>query len=53
MNFKQTKTVTWFAKNEEKVKDGKVTFTKVDPNAAITVYVKPGYNEVHDIIPTI
>ena len=40
MNFKQTKTVTWFAKNEEKVKDGKVTFTKVDPNAAITVYVK-------------
>lgn len=40
MNFKQTKTVTWYAKNENKVKEGKVSFTKVDPNASITVYVK-------------
>ena len=40
MNFKQTKTVTWYAKNEDKVRNGKVSFTKVDPNAAITVYVK-------------
>ena len=40
MNFKQTKTVTWYAKNEDKVRNGKVSFTKVDPNASITVYVK-------------
>ena len=40
MNFKQTKTVTWYAKNADKEKEGKVSFTKVDPNASITVYVK-------------
>ena len=41
MNFKDTKTVTWGATSSEgKEKTGKVTFTKVDPNAAITVYVK-------------
>ena len=40
MNFKQTKTVTWFAKNDKSEKKGSVSFTKVDPNAAITVYVK-------------
>ena len=41
MNFKDTKTVTWSATSSEgKEKTGKVTFTKVDPNAAITVYVK-------------
>ena len=41
MDFKQTKTVTWSATSSEgKEKTGKVTYTKVDPNAAITVYVK-------------
>ncbi len=40
MNFKQTKTVTWYAKNDKSEKKGSVSFTKVDPNAAITVYVK-------------
>ena len=41
MNFKDTKTVTWSATSSEgKEKTGKVTYTKVDPNAAITVYVK-------------
>jgi len=41
MNFNDTKTVTWSVTNSEgKEKTGKVTYTKVDPNAAITVYVK-------------
>ena len=41
MDFKQTKTVTWSATSSEgKEKTGKVTYTKVDPNAAFTVYVK-------------
>ena len=40
MNFNQTKTVTWSASSSEGEKTGKVTYTKVDPNAAITVYVK-------------
>ena len=41
MNFKDTKTVTWGATSSEgNEKTGKVTYTKVDPNAAITVYVK-------------
>lgn len=41
MDFKQTKTVTWSATSSEgKEKTGKVTYTKVDPNASITVYVK-------------
>ena len=40
MNFKDTKTVTWSATSSEGEKTGKVTYTKVDPNAAITVYVK-------------
>ena len=41
MNFKDTKTVTWSATSSEgKEKTGKVTYTKVDPNAAITVTVK-------------
>ena len=40
MNFKQSKTVTWYAKNDKSEKNGSVSFTKVDPNAAITVYVK-------------
>ena len=41
MNFKDTKTVTWSVTSSEgKEKTGKVTYTKVDPNAAITVYVK-------------
>ena len=37
MNFKQTKTVTWYAKNDKSEKNGSVSFTKVDPNASITV----------------
>ena len=40
MSFKQTKTVTWYAKNDKSEKNGSVSFTKVDPNASITVYVK-------------
>ena len=41
MNFNDTKTVTWSVTSSEgKEKTGKVTYTKVDPNAAITVYVK-------------
>uniref|UniRef100_UPI003FF0302F starch-binding protein n=1 Tax=Prevotella sp. TaxID=59823 RepID=UPI003FF0302F len=41
MNFKDTKTVTWSATSSEgREKTGKVTYTKVDPNAAFTVYVK-------------
>ena len=40
MHFKQTKTVTWYAKNDKSEKNGSVSFTKVDPNASITVYVK-------------
>lgn len=41
MDFKQTKTVTWSATSYEgKEKTGKVTYTKVDPNATITVTVK-------------
>ncbi len=41
MNFKDTKTVTWSATSSEgKEKTGKVTYTKVDPNASIAVMVK-------------
>ena len=41
MNFKDTKTVTWSVTNSEgREKTGKVTYTKVDPNAAFTVTVK-------------
>ncbi|WP_449139783.1 alpha-amylase family glycosyl hydrolase [Segatella sp.] len=41
MNFKDSKTVTWSATSSEgKEKTGKVTYTKVDPNASITVTVK-------------
>ena len=41
MNFKDTKTVTWSVINSEgKEKTGKVTYTKVDPNASIVVMVK-------------
>lgn len=41
MDFKQTKTVTWSATSSDgKEKTGKVTYTKVDPNATITVTVK-------------
>ena len=41
MNFKDTKTVTWSVTSSEgKVKTGKVTYTKVDPNASIVVMVK-------------
>ena len=41
MNFKDTKTVTWgVTSSEGKEKTGKVTYTKVDPNASIVVMVK-------------
>ena len=41
MNFKDTKTVTWCVTSSEgKEKTGKVTYTKVDPNASIVVMVK-------------
>ena len=39
MNFKDTKTVTWSVINSEgKEKTGKVTYTKVDPNASIVPF---------------
>ena len=41
MNFGDTKTIEWSAEAQDgKVKSGSLTFTKVDPNAAITVTVK-------------
>ena len=41
MNFGDTKTIDWSAEGQDgKVKSGSLTFTKVDPNAAITVTVK-------------
>ena len=41
MNFKDTKTVTWSVTSSEgREKTGKVTYTKVDPNASIVVMVK-------------
>ena len=40
MNFKDTKTVTWYAKNEKTDKEGSAVYTKVDPNATIMVYVQ-------------
>ena len=48
MNFGDTKTIDWSAEGQDgKVKSGSLTFTKVDPNASITVYVKA------DKVPTI
>ena len=41
MNFGDTKTIDWSAEGRDgKVKSGSLTFTKVDPNASIMVYVK-------------
>ncbi|MDE7413784.1 MAG: starch-binding protein [Muribaculaceae bacterium] len=41
MNYGQTVSVSWGAVNEEGAeKTGSVTYKKVDPNAAITIYVK-------------
>ena len=40
MKFGETKKVTWYAKNDKSEKDGSVVYTKVDPNATITVTVK-------------
>ena len=40
MNFKDSKTVTWYAKNEKTDKEGSAVYTKVDPNATIMVYVQ-------------
>ena len=41
MNFKDTKTVTWGAVNEDGNENtGSATYKKVDANAAISVYVK-------------
>ena len=44
MNFGDTKTIEWAAESQNgKVKNGSLTFKKVDPNAAITVYVQAEY----------
>ena len=44
MNFGDTKTIDWSAEGQDgKVKSGSLTFKKVDPNAAITVYVQAEY----------
>ena len=44
MNFGDTKTIEWAAESQNgKVKSGSLTFKKVDPNAAITVYVQAEY----------
>ena len=44
MNFGDTKTIEWSAESVDgKVKKGSLTFKKVDPNAAITVYVQAEY----------
>lgn len=41
MNFGDTKTISWSATGQDgKEFTGKATYKKVDPNAAITVYVK-------------
>ena len=41
MNFGDTKTIDWSAEGQDgKVKSGSLTFTKVDPNATIMVYVQ-------------
>ena len=41
MNFGDTKTIDWSAEGQDgKVKSGSLTFTKVDSNASIMVYVK-------------
>ena len=40
MNFGETKTVTWYAKNDKSEKNGSAVYTKVDPNATIMVYVQ-------------
>ena len=44
MNFGDTKTIEWAAESQNgKVKNGSLTFKKMDPNAAITVYVQAEY----------
>ena len=44
MNFGDTKTIEWAAESQNgKVKNGSLAFKKVDPNAAITVYVQAEY----------
>ena len=44
MNFGDTKTIEWAAESQNgKVKSGSLAFKKVDPNAAITVYVQAEY----------
>ena len=40
MNYGESVTVTWTATGNEGDESGSVTFNKVDPNAAITVYCK-------------
>ncbi|MDE5886587.1 MAG: starch-binding protein [Muribaculaceae bacterium] len=48
MNFGETVTVSWGATNEEGAeKTGSVTYKKVDPNAAITVYVKAASGNIY------
>ena len=44
MNFGDTKTIEWVAESQNgKVKNGSLAFKKMDPNAAITVYVQAEY----------
>ncbi len=44
MNFGDTKTIEWAAESQNgKVKNGSLAFKKMDPNAAITVYVQAEY----------
>ena len=44
MNFGDTKTIEWAAESQNgKVKSGSLAFKKLDPNAAITVYVQAEY----------
>ena len=44
MNFGDTKTIEWAAESQNgKVKNGSLAFKKLDPNAAITVYVQAEY----------
>ena len=41
MSYGETKTVTWSATNDKnETKTGSATYTKVDPSAGITIYVK-------------
>ncbi|MDE5975546.1 MAG: starch-binding protein, partial [Muribaculaceae bacterium] len=48
MNFSETVTVSWGATNDEGVeKTGSVTYKKIDPNAAITIYVNASSGNIY------